>query len=219
MTSNVKSRVRLLLVDDHPIVRAGLHTIHDVAPHLEIVGEASTATEAIEKVIKLNPDIVLMDLRLPDGNGIDVCRRIKSTHPNTRVLCLTSYVSNEFVLSAVEAGADGYLLKESDANRIVDAIETVLRGGSVFDPTMARRPVAGGRKGHPSFDVLTGQERRVLEEVATGKTDKEVAVTLRLSAKTVRNYLDRIFDKLEVNTRTQAAMRYARSESGQLNEL
>ena len=155
---------------------------------------------------------VLMDVRLPDGDGIEACRRIKAQLPQTRVLFLTSYADNNLVLGAMEAGADGYVLKESDAQRIVDAIRTILRGGTVFDPVVAREVMSGLKRGGSvnALDSLTAQERRVLEEVAKGRTDKEVAAALGLTSKTARNYLDRIFSKLEVHNRTEAALLYTR---------
>jgi len=160
----------------------------------------------------LRPDVVLMDVRLPDGDGIEACRRIKAQLPQVRVLFLTSYADNNLVLAAMEAGADGYVLKESDAQRIVDAIHAILRGGTVFDPVVAREVITGLKRGGGAnpLESLTARERRVLEEVAKGRTDKEVAAALGLTAKTARNYLDRIFTKLNVHTRTEAALLYSR---------
>ena len=204
--------ITVLLVDDHPVVRDGLRRLQELAPEIRIVGEAATLQSALDASQRLRPDVILMDVRLPDGDGIQACRQIKSRLPATRILFLTSYAHNRFVLAAMEAGADGYLLKESDAQRIVDAIRSVLNGGTVFDPVVTREVMStlkSGGKVNP-LQALTARERRVLEEVAKGKTDKEVAVALDLTTKTTRNYLDRIFTKLNVHTRTEAALLYAR---------
>jgi len=207
---NAENPIKLLLVDDHPVVRNGLHRIVELEPRLSIVGEAATMLSALEVARSFSPDVILMDVRLPDGDGIEACRRIKGFLPETRVLFLTSYADNQFVLAAMAAGAEGYLLKESDSQRIVDAIHTVLGGGTVFDPVATREAIKDLRSGggvNP-LEALTVQERRVLAEVARGRTDKEVAVALGLTAKTARNYLDRIFTKLNVHTRTEAALLY-----------
>lgn len=208
-TQNV---IKLLVVDDHPVVRNGLQRMPELEPRIKIVGEAATMQSAIEAARRLSPEVILMDVRLPDGDGIEACRRIKVFLPETRILFLTSYADNRFVLAAMEAGADGYLLKESDTQRIVDAIHSILRGGTVFDPVVAREVMKNLRSGAGAnpLETLTAQERRVLEEVAKGKTDKEVAVALDLTTKTARNYLDRIFTKLNVHTRTEAALLYTR---------
>src|SRR5690349_14347121 len=149
--------IRLLIVDDHPVVRDGLRRIQDINPRLEVIGEAATAQAAVEIAQRLRPDILLMDVRLPDGNGIEACRRIKGLLPRVRILFLTSYADNQFVLAAMEAGADGYLLKESDAQRIIDAIYSIMQGGTVFDPVVARDVITSLKKGEGAnpLDVLT----------------------------------------------------------------
>ena len=166
---------------------------------------------AVEAARRLSPQMILMDVRLPDGDGIQACRQIKEFLPETHVLFLTSFADNRFVLASMEAGADGYLLKESGAQRIVDAIHSILNGGNVFDPVVTHDVLRNFRKGGVNpLDVLAEREWRVLREVAKGKTDKEVAAALDLTTKTARNYLDRIFTKLNVHTRTEAAMLHAR---------
>lgn len=204
--------IRLLLVDDHPVVRDGLRRIQELERRIQIVAEADTMLSAVEAARRLAPTVILMDVRLPDGDGIEACRKIKAFLPDTHILFLTSFADNQLVLASMEAGADGYLLKESGAERIVDAINSILNGGSVFDP-VARRGAVGNLRiggGVNPLDVLAARERRVLAEVALGKTDKEVAAALGLTTKTARNYLDRIFTKLKVHTRTEAALLYAR---------
>lgn len=209
---NSDGRITLLLVDDHPVVRDGLRRIQELEPRIEIVGEAGTAHAAAAAARRFSPDVILMDVRLPDGDGISACREIKAFLPETHVLFLTSYADNQFVLATMEAGADGYLLKESGAQRIVDAIHSILKGGTVFDPVVTPEAIKDSRRGPAAnpLEGLTAQERRILAEVAKGKTDKEVAMALNLTAKTARNYLDRIFTKLNVHTRTEAALLYAR---------
>lgn len=207
-----RAPIKVLIVDDHPVVRDGLHRIQDLNRRIRIVGEADTASSAIEKACKLTPDVILMDVRLPDGDGIQAVRRIKQILPETHVLFLTSYADNHLVLEAMETGADGYLLKQSGARRIVEAIEAILAGRTVFDPVSSMSP--GVNDHHQEREnplaELTTQEYRVLEHVAKGKTDKEVASAIGLTAKTVRNYLDRIFAKLGVHTRTEAALVFVR---------
>lgn len=207
--------VRLLLVDDHPVVRDGLRRIQEIWPALSIVAEAGTGNGAVEAARREEPDVVLMDVRLPDGDGIEACRRIKALLPGIHVLFLTSYADNRFVLAAMEAGADGYLLKESGSHRIVAAIQTLRNGGTVFDPVVARGALEhAADTGTNPLEALTRLERKVLAELASGKTDKEVATALNLSPKTARNYVTRIFGKLNVRTRTEAALLYVRHTDG-----
>lgn len=208
-------RIRLLLVDDHPVVRAGLRTVSEVDESILIVGEASTGREAIEAAKRLEPDALLLDVRLPDQSGLEVCRELKATPNPPKILFLTSFADNELVLAAMQCGADGYLLKNNHPKEIAAALRTIMQGGAIFDPVvtrsaMTRMVAAGAPTAKDPLDDLSAQEIRVLECVATGQTDKEVAVTLGLQPKTVRNYLDRVFEKLGVNTRTQAALLYDR---------
>jgi len=202
-----------MLVDDHPVVRDGLRRIQELEPRIRIIGDAATMQAAVESARRLQPDVILMDVRLPDGDGIAACRQIKSFLPEARVLFLTSYADNRFVLAAMEAGADGYLLKESGGQRIAAAIRTILDGGTVFDPVVANRMLGRPPGTHP-LDSLSLLESRVLAELAGGKTDKEVAASLNLTPKTARNYVTRIFAKLGVHTRTEAALLHARFSDG-----
>lgn len=204
--------INLLLVDDHPVVREGLRRIEELEPRIRIVGEAATMLDAVDAARRLGPQIILMDVRLSDGDGIEACRQIKAFLPDTHVLFLTSFADNRFVLASMKAGADGYLLKESGIHRIVEAIHSILNGGTVFDPVVTpavlRNLRIGG--GVNPLNVLATREWRVLAEVAKGKTDKEVATALGLTTKTARNYLANIFTKLNVHTRTEAAQLYTR---------
>ena len=207
--------VRVLIVDDHPVVRAGLRVITEVDPGILVIGEAGSGAEAIVAVRKSLPDVVLLDVRLPDRNGIDVCRELKSRPGAPRILFLTSFADNALVLAAMQAGGDGYLLKDNEPRDIVAAIRTVLAGGMLFDPIVARaverelRAALPGNSPDP-LGELSQQERRVVSAVADGKTDKEIAQMLKLQPKTVRNYLDRAFEKLGVHTRTEAAILFDR---------
>lgn len=201
--------IKLLLVDDHPVVRAGLRLVEDIAPDIRVVGEAAAIEEAMALIQERLPHVVLLDVRLADANGLEVCRRTKDRHPHIRVICLTSYADTRLVLAAMEAGVDGYLLKHNDARAIVEAVRSVVAGRAVFDPAL-EAVTPGGPDNPPNpLAVLSNGELRVLERVARGLTDKEVSTALNLSVKTVRNYLDRAFAKLHVHTRTQAAMVFA----------
>jgi DNA-binding NarL/FixJ family response regulator len=207
--------IRVLIVDDHPVVRAGLRVITEVDPGILVIGEAGSGAEAIVAVRESLPDVVLLDVRLPDRNGIDVCRELKSQPKAPRILFLTSFADNALVLAAMQAGGDGYLLKDNEPRDIVAAIRTVLAGGMLFDPVVARavdrelRSALPGNSPNP-LGELSQQERRVVSAVADGKTDKEIAQMLKLQPKTVRNYLDRAFEKLGVHTRTEAAILFDR---------
>lgn len=218
---NAERTISLLLVDDHPVVRDGLRRIRELEPRIRIVAEVGTLLSAVEAARRFSPRVILMDVRLPDGDGIEACRQIKVFLPESHVLFLTSFADNQLVLAAMRAGADGYLLKENDTQRIVDAIHSILNGGSVFDPVVTRSlPGHQPRGGHANpLDGLAAREWKVLSKVAEGKTDKEVAAALNLTTKTARNYLDRIFTKLNVHTRTEAALVFARfSQSSSVRE-
>lgn len=213
---SLSRKTRVLIVDDHPVVRGGLRIIAEVDSTLEIVGEAANAAEALLATRELKPDVVLLDVRLPDRSGLEVCRALKAQSDPPRVLFLTSFADNELVLDAMEAGGDGYLLKDNEPHQIAAAIHTVLRGGAVFDAIATRQVVeelkSGLRRERKLLEQLSPQELRVLAEVVNGKTDKEVASALDLQVKTVRHYLDSVFEKLGVNTRTQAAVIYIQNQ-------
>jgi|ERR1051326_3316557 DNA-binding NarL/FixJ family response regulator len=206
-------RIRLLIVDDHKVVRLGLNTLLSRHEGIDVVGEAGTAAAAIEQTARLTPDVVLMDVRLPDGNGFEACRQIRRTHPDTRVLFLTSFADEEIVLESIDVGGDGYLLKEIDEENLVQAIRNVAAGKSILDPAVTRRVLERVKNTDSGEDTpstnklgsLSPQERRVLALVAEGQTNKEIGVVLGLSDKTVKNYLSNIMDKLQLTRRSQAA--------------
>ncbi|MEK7675592.1 MAG: response regulator transcription factor [Verrucomicrobiota bacterium] len=202
--------IRLLIVDDHEVVRIGLRTLLGRFPHVEVVGEAGTVAAALAETKRLAPDVVLLDVRLPDGNGFAVCREIQKLPVESRVVILTSFADDETVFESIAAGADGYLLKEVDGEGLVRAIEKVVSGQSILDPAVTGRVMNRVKNlGEPvakdKMDSLSAQERRVLAHVAEGKTNKEIAGALGLSDKTVKNYLSNILDKLRISRRSQAA--------------
>lgn len=217
-----KPTIRLLIVDDHPVVRAGLRSLPQGAPDLTVVGEASNTEEACVTAAAGQPDVALVDIRLRGESGVDLCRQLKAQNPALRVLFLTSFVEDDLILAGLEAGADGYLLKDGDMDRLEAAIREVAQGGTVLDREVTQRlirnkagtPAAGGK----GFESLTDKERRLLAEVARGRTDKQAAATLGLTFKTARNYLDRIFAKLGVHTRTEAALIYMRHQGAEGRE-
>ncbi|MGZ3586116.1 MAG: response regulator [Candidatus Limnocylindrales bacterium] len=202
--------LRLLVVDDHEVVRQGLVSLLDRRAGLQVVAEASTVAEAIEQAHRQRPDLIVMDVRLPDGSGIEACRDIRAEMPETRVVMLTSYPDEEAVMSAIIAGASGYLLKQIRARDLVNALEAVGRGESLLDPAVTsqvleriRRIAANDQP--DELAELTQQERKILMLVAEGKTNKEIAAEVFLSDKTVKNYVSSILSKLNLERRAQAA--------------
>ena len=211
MTDQIEaSPLRLLVVDDHEVVRQGLVSLLDRREHFQVVAEAGTAAEAVEMARKFEPDLVVMDVRLPDGSGIEACREIRSEFPNTRVVILTSYPDEEAVLSAIIAGASGYLLKQIRSRDLVAALESVGRGESLLDPAVTEKVLDRVRRiatGTYTDEMaqLTQQEQKILLLVAEGKTNKEIAAEVFLSDKTVKNYVSSILSKLNLQRRAQAA--------------
>ncbi len=203
----------LLVVDDHEVVRQGLVALLDRRTGFQVVAEAGTAAEALEQARRFQPDLVVMDVRLPDGSGIEACREIRSELPNTRVVMLTSYPDEDAVLAAIVAGASGYLLKQVRARDLVAALETVADGGSLLDPAVTGKVLERMRRIATDDDelaALTKQERKILALVAEGKTNKEIAAEVFLSDKTVKNYVSSILAKLNLERRAQAAAYVAR---------
>ncbi len=205
----------VLIVDDHDIVRKGLTTLISRQQDLSVAGEAGTAAEAVEKASELAPDVVVLDIRLPDASGIEACREIRSQNSNIKVLMLTSYSDEEAVMGSIMAGASGYLLKEIRSQEIVEAIRQVGTGRSLLDPAVTAGVLERVRRGKDDdkLDQLTNQEQRILELVAKGKTNKEISQEVNLSDKTVKNYVSNILGKLEVARRSQAAAYVAERRS------
>jgi DNA-binding NarL/FixJ family response regulator len=216
MTDQIEARpLRLLVVDDHEVVRQGLVSLLERREHFQVVAEAGTAAEAVEMARKFEPDLVVMDVRLPDGSGIEACREIRAEFPATRVVILTSYPDEEAVLSAIIAGASGYLLKQIRGRDLVSALESVGRGESLLDPAVTEKVLDRVRRiatGTYTDEMaqLTQQEQKILLLVAEGKTNKEIASEVFLSDKTVKNYVSSILSKLNLERRAQAAAFVAR---------
>jgi two-component system, NarL family, response regulator DevR len=216
MTDPIDARpLRLLVVDDHEVVRQGLVSLLERREHFQVVAEAGTAAEAVEMARKFEPDLVVMDVRLPDGSGIEACREIRAEFPATRVVILTSYPDEEAVLSAIIAGASGYLLKQIRGRDLVSALESVGRGESLLDPAVTEKVLDRVRRiatGTYTDEMaqLTQQEQKILLLVAEGKTNKEIASEVFLSDKTVKNYVSSILSKLNLERRAQAAAFVAR---------
>lgn len=214
--SEAKARpIRLLLVDDHEVLRLGLRTLFEEAGGFQVIGEAANMAGAVAEAVRLKPDVVLMDVRLPDGSGVEASREIRGSCPKTRILFLTSYADDDAVLAAILAGADGFLLKEVSGDQLVRAVKTVASGQSILDPAVTERVLTrvrsfSGPAKEDKREELSPQERRVLALVAEGKTNKEIAVALDLSEKTVGHYLSNIFQKLGVARRSQAAVYFTR---------
>jgi two-component system, NarL family, response regulator DevR len=201
---------RILLVDDHEVVRLGLRALLGRHPQFEIIGEASSAREALEQVANNHPDVVVMDIRLPGTSGIEACEEITTRFPETRVLMLTSYAEDEMLFSAIRAGASGYVLKQIGGEELVRALEAVARGEALLDPAVTQRVFQEVRRAvkeeeASAFAHLSQQEKHVLLLVSEGKTNREIAKALFLGEGTVRNYVSSILSKLGVSNRAEAA--------------
>jgi two-component system response regulator DevR len=211
-------QIRVFLLDDHEIVRRGIADLLEREGDIEIVGEAGTAAEALARIPAVRPDIAVLDARLPDGSGIDVCRDIRSAMPEVRCLILTSYDDNDAVFAAVMAGAAGYLLKEVRGSSLVDAIRQVAGGKSLLDPTVTERLLAKLREpapADPRVAGLTEREREILDLIADGMTNRQIGERLFLAEKTVKNYVSGLLAKLGMQRRTQAAVYGAQLRDGE----
>lgn len=203
--------LKILLVDDHEVVRLGLKALLSNYPKFEVVSEASNAEEAIRRANEYKPDVVVMDIRLPGKSGIEATREISKTLPDTKVIILTSYAEDELLFDAIDAGAYGYVLKQIGSDDLVHALEAIGRGDALLDPTLTQKVfkrvrIASRKATEEAFASLTDQEVRILALIADGKTNKEIASVIFLSEKTVRNYVSSILSKLSVKTRAEAAV-------------
>lgn len=202
--------LRLLLVDDHEVVRLGMKALLERHANILIVAEASTEDEAVQKAVAHSPDIVLMDIRLAGGSGIDACQRIIDRRPETKVIMLTSYAEDELLFAAIRAGAVGYVLKQAGGGDLIRAIEAASRGEGTLDPSLTSRVLSEVRRSiakeeATAFSDLTTQEKQVLALIAEGQTNREIAQQLYLSEGTVRNYVSSVLSKLHVSNRAEAA--------------
>ena len=216
--------IRVLIVEDHEVVRIGLRTILSQSSRLESVGEVGTCKEAQVEATRLQPQVILMDMRLPDGTGAETCRDILNEHPEMKILFLSSYSEEESMFNAVLAGACGYLLKEMAPELLTRAIEMVVEGHSILNSSAIERVLAWarGQEVRPPLGMdceLTAQQHRVLALVAKGQTNKEIASALSLSDKTVRNYLAVVFEKFQISRRSQAAAIYMKHQNETSNSI
>jgi DNA-binding NarL/FixJ family response regulator len=205
--------IRVFLLDDHEIVREGLRALLDSQPGFEVVGEASSAAEALARIPPLAPDVAVLDVRLPDGNGVAVCRDVRAAQPEIRCLMLTSFADDEALFDAIMAGASGYVLKQIKGTDIVDAVRRVAAGESLLDPNATQRVLERIRN-PPEEDErlasLTPQERKILGFITDGLTNRQIADEMFLAEKTVKNYVSNLLAKLGMERRTQAAVFGAR---------
>ncbi|MHB8376316.1 MAG: response regulator [Dehalococcoidia bacterium] len=211
---------RILIVDDHDVVREGLRSLLSRREGFEIVGQAGSVAEAVAEAHRSQPDVIVMDVRLPDGSGIEACRDIRQSRPETKVIMLTSYADEDAVFAAILAGASGYVLKQTRGNALADAISAVARGESLLDSAVTQKVLervrsSTERKSDDPLNALTEQEHRILSLIAEGKTNKEIAAEVYLSDKTVKNYVSSILSKLNLRRRSEAAAFIARREPPQ----
>lgn len=201
-------QIKLMLVDDHEVVRLGLRALLSMYPVFEIVGEATNADQAISMALQKQPNIILMDIRMPGKSGIDACREIKNFLSSTNLIMLTSFDDEDEVYESILAGASGYVLKEIDSQHLIQTIETVAAGKSALDPSITDKVLKNIRKNaaeKEGLSQLTSQEKQILSLIAKGRTNREIAVTMILSEKTIRNYVSLILEKLNLHNRTEAA--------------
>ncbi|MFF7155910.1 response regulator [Streptomyces sp. NPDC008139] len=211
--------IRVFLLDDHEVVRRGVHELLSAEPGIEIVGEAGNAAEAVARIPATRPDVAVLDVRLPDGSGVEVCREVRSHDPSIKCLMLTSFADDEALFDAIMAGAAGYVLKVIRGNDLIDAIRDVAAGKSLLDPVATAKVLdrlrhGGARsEGDDRTADLTGQERRILDLIGEGLTNRQIGERLHLAEKTVKNYVSSMLAKLGMERRTQAAAYVARMQA------
>jgi DNA-binding NarL/FixJ family response regulator len=201
--------VRVFLLDDHEVVRRGLRELFEGSDGIEVVGEAGTAAEAMTQIPELHPDVAILDARLPDGSGVEVCRHVRSVDPSIRAIMLTSYDDDEALFSAIMAGAAGYILKQVRGTDFIDTVRRVAAGQSMLDPALTAAVLERVRNGPPKnreLEGLTAQEQKLLELIGQGLTNRQIAEQMFLAEKTVKNYVSSMLAKLGLTSRTQAAI-------------
>jgi DNA-binding NarL/FixJ family response regulator len=211
----IRAMARVFLVDDHEVVRRGVRDLLEAEDDFEVVGEASTGEEALSRIGSVQPEVAVVDLRLPDIDGIEVCREIRSRHPEVRCLILTSFADDEALVDAVMAGAAGYVLKQIRGNEIVDSVRRVAAGETLLDPALTQRVLDRMRNGtedEQRLGKLTGQERRIFDLIGEGRSNREIADELFLAEKTVKNYVSNLLMKLGMVRRTEVAAYAARMD-------
>ena len=205
--------IRVFVVDDHEVVRRGLIDLLDAVDDIEIAGEAGTVEDAVGRIPGSRVDVAVLDVRLPDGSGVEVCRDVRSSMPEVHCLMLTSYADDEALFDAIMAGASGYVLKEIRGNDLIDAIRQVASGKSLLDPMATQRVLErlrNGEKHDARLDALSDQEKRILELIGEGMTNRQIGEQMHLAEKTVKNYVSSLLAKLGMERRTQAAAYVAR---------
>lgn len=217
VSENVQNgSIRVFLLDDHEVVRRGVNELLSSEPDITVVGEAGTAAEALARVPAVRPDVAVLDVRLPDGSGVEVCRDLRSGEPPVRCLMLTSYADDEALFDAIIAGAAGYVLKDIRASDLVGAVREVAAGRSLLDPVATARVLERLRSGpepEPAVAGLTDQEARILDLIGEGLTNRQIGERLHLAEKTVKNYVSSLLSKLGMARRTQAAAYVARTRA------
>ena len=214
----IESAIRVFLLDDHEIVRRGLADLVSIEDDLEVVGEAGTAAEALLRIPAVRPDVAVLDVRLPDGSGVEVCREIRSQMPEVHCLMLTSYADDEALFNAIMAGASGYVLKEIRGIDLVNAIRRVAAGQSLLDPAATQRVlerIRAGEQHDTRLDKLSDQEKRILDLIGEGMTNRQIGESMHLAEKTVKNYVSSLLAKLNMERRTQVAALSARMHAEQ----
>ena len=207
--------VRIFLLDDHEVVRRGVAELLRSEPGFDIVGEGSTAAEAVARIPALKPDVAVLDVRLPDGNGVEVCREVRSRVPALACLMLTSFADDQALFDAIMAGASGYVLKQIRGNDLIDAVHRIAAGESLLDPSATAKVLDRIRRGEhtdPRLESLTEQERRILELIGEGLTNREIGERMFLAEKTVKNYVSNLLAKMGMERRTQVAAYAAKLE-------
>jgi DNA-binding NarL/FixJ family response regulator len=201
--------IRIFVLDDHELVRTGLQTLLECEEDMEVVGQAATAQQGLEDITALQPDVAILDVRLPDGSGIEVCREIRSTYPQIACLMLTSYADDEALFSAIMAGAAGYVLKEIGGSDLIGDIRRVSQGASLIDANLSKEifdRLRQTQKTEARLSSLSAQERRVLDLIAQGRSNRQIAEEIFLAEKTVKNYVSSLLSKLGMQRRTEAGV-------------